>query len=46
MNDNYYFDRYDDFGDEALDHALSKISVGDCYCKAMVLCSYCAKGYR
>ena len=45
--DNYNFDRYDDFGDEALDYALSKITIGDsCYCKTMMICSYCMKGYN
>jgi len=44
--DNYGFDRYDDFGDEALDYALSKIRVEGCYCKVMMVCSYCAKGYK
>jgi hypothetical protein len=36
---NYDFDRYDDFDDE-------RVSVSDCYCKLMMLCSYCAKGYN
>ena len=34
-------DPYDDYYENT-----NAISVSDCYCKPMVLCSYCAKGYR
>lgn len=37
--DNYNFDRYDDFAD-------TLPSGGSCYCKTMMLCSECAKGYN
>jgi len=37
--ENYDFDRYDDFDD-------NKVSVSDCYCRTMMLCSNCMKGYK
>lgn len=41
--DNYDFDRYMDMED---DFADAQPSGGSCYCKTMMLCSYCAKGYN
>jgi len=43
--DNQGFDRYDEFYDDYY-ASVERVSVSDCYCKVMVLCSYCAKGYN
>ena len=37
MSDNLYDDYYEN---------SSVISVSDCYCKPMMVCSYCMKGYN
>jgi hypothetical protein len=38
-------DYFDEFYDEYYS-SVERVSVSDCYCKTMMLCSYCAKGYN
>jgi hypothetical protein len=38
-------DYFDEFHDEYY-ATVERSSVADCYCKGMMLCSYCAKGYN
>ena len=38
-------DYFDVFNDEYYS-SVERVSVSDCYCKTMMLCSYCAKGYN
>ena len=38
-------DYYDEFYDEFY-ATTTRTSVSDCYCKTMMLCSVCAKGYN